>query len=473
MPSESLSNSESNGKRKLKHKEPKRLRRKNKQIDVQSEENIINNILRTDDTSLTKVKNTEENVPCLLNTSSSITDNDPVVVLTDESSVHYWKLCTKKAMDLLEKQAVNRRKLLVEKHQEHVDSIRYLLHQREQINILSEKNHSISQSFDSLRDELRTKEENLKICEEKLHDRNELLRDNEFLRVQLKLMEQKFERFTIEYSKKLDENRQHEHEFNEQIQSLMDEIERIKRDLVLEEYRKQEAERKVRYYDERIQIEQTVNKKMQQDLIQLKQELKSIHTRYDSLQIEMLAMHKANNNDISLIPTKDTTEHEWPKKRILNHDTDEQLEIKRSKRKTRERTESSVSTASSSSDQRSKIAKKLSKNKENNDKNPSLTVKRKTLKSNKTNKNQLPMVTVTQASPSIDQTIVTEKDAVQLLLPSSISATSDGNTPTSDSHDTSNESQLVKPRTKKPSRYPCRRAQRPVKQTDINDQVQQ
>jgi hypothetical protein len=133
-------------------------------------------------------------------------------------------------------------------------------------------------------------------------------------------MEQKFERFTIEYSKKLEENRQHEHEYNDRIQSLIDEIERIKRDLVLEEYRKQEAERKVRYYDEKNQIEQNLNKKIQQDLIQLKQELKSIHMKYDALQIEMLAMHKANNPDISLIPTKDTNENEWTKKRAINND---------------------------------------------------------------------------------------------------------------------------------------------------------
>jgi hypothetical protein len=125
----------------------------------------------------------------------------------------------------------------------------------------------------------------------------------------------------MDYSKKIDEYRQHEHEYSEQIQSLMDEIERIKRDLVLEEYRKQEAERKVRYYDDKMKIEQNLNKKFQQDILQLKQELKSIHIRYDSLQIEMLEMHKANNNDISLIPTKDTNdESEWTRKRAIDHE---------------------------------------------------------------------------------------------------------------------------------------------------------
>ncbi len=100
------------------------------------------------------------------------------------------------------------------------------------------------------------------------------------------------------------------------------------------------------------------------------------------------------------------------------------------------------------------------------------------------------MVTVTQASPSNNQLVVVEKDPTQLLLPPSVSATSDGSTPSmllqfktlliiyiwlffvaSDSHDTSSESQPLVTRTKKQSRYPCRRAQRPVKQIDISDQV--
>lgn len=134
----------------------------------------------------------------------------------------------------------------------------------------------------------------------------------------------------MEYSKKFDEHRQNEHEYHEQIQTLMDEIERIKRDLVLEEYRKQEAERKVRYYEEKGKIEQNLNKKLQQDILQMKQDLKSIHSRYDSLQIEMLAMHQANQNESSLVPTKDTSEEiEWTRKRVidLDHVGDDQREM--------------------------------------------------------------------------------------------------------------------------------------------------
>ena len=165
--------------------------------------------------------------------------------------------------------------------------------------------------MESLRLDLRTKEECIDILQMKLHDHDDLIRENEYLRIQHKSMEQKLERFTVEHSKKVDDHRRHEQESSEQIQSLLDEIERIKRDLVLEEYRKQEAERRVRYYDEKTKLEQNLHKKLQQDFNQMKQELKASHMKYDSLQIEMLAMHKANQNEISLLPSKDTDDSEW------------------------------------------------------------------------------------------------------------------------------------------------------------------
>lgn len=40
-----------------------------------------------------------------------------------------------------------------------------------------------------------------------------------------------------------------------------------------------------------------------------------------------------------------------------------------------------------------------------------------------------------------------------------------------DFHDTSCESQPIKPKSKKQSRYPCRRAQRPVRQIDTSNKV--
>ena len=166
----------------------------------------------------------------------------------------------------------------------------------------------MNELIDSLRHELTTKTECIELYQLKLHDRDELMRDNEQLRIQMKSVEQKLERFTLEYSKKIEDHRRYTEESTEQIQSLLDEIERIKRDLILEEYRKQEAERKVRVYDEKLRNEQILNKKLQQENSSMKSDLKSIQNKYDALQIEMLAMHKANYQEISLLPSKDTNE---------------------------------------------------------------------------------------------------------------------------------------------------------------------
>jgi hypothetical protein len=73
------------------------------------------------------------------------------------------------------------------------------------------------------------------------------------------------------------------------------------------------------------------------------------------------------------------------------------------------------------------------------------------------------MLTVTEASPCVDPALLNENVPTELLLPSSASATS------CTSADTSCESQPVNPRIKKQSRYPCRRAQRPVKQIDTSN----
>jgi hypothetical protein len=50
MPTESVRSSESTGKRKVKNKAPKRLRRKNKPIDRNTEENTTNDIPITGNT---------------------------------------------------------------------------------------------------------------------------------------------------------------------------------------------------------------------------------------------------------------------------------------------------------------------------------------------------------------------------------------------------------------------------------------
>lgn len=97
-------------------------------------------------------------------------------------------------------------------------------------------------------------------------------------------------------------------------------------------------------------------------------------------------------------------------------------------------------------------------------------------------KKYLPTLTVTEASPAIDMSVSVDKDSSQYLSPSPVAGSSETSCQSSsnsskekrgksfvelfsgsDLMETSEESRPVTPQRKKQSRYPCRRAQRPVK----------
>lgn len=102
MPTESVRISELNGKRNVKNKVPKRLRRKNKPIVSNNEENLSTSNIQfifdklseirfsssSDHTPLTKEKIIiQESDPHPLNTSSSNTDQNPTVTSINDTSV--------------------------------------------------------------------------------------------------------------------------------------------------------------------------------------------------------------------------------------------------------------------------------------------------------------------------------------------------------------------------------------------------
>ena len=71
-----------------------------------------------------------------------------------------------------------------------------------------------------------------------------------------------------------------------------DEIQRLKRDFALELYRKQDADKKARLFEEKFRHEQTLNQKTQYDFTQTKHELKTLQVKYDALQLELLELHE-------------------------------------------------------------------------------------------------------------------------------------------------------------------------------------
>ena len=130
-----------------------------------------------------------------------------------------------------------------------------------------------------------------KKCEEENFNSQEEINS---LRNQLKILQEHLECITTEHAKTLEQIDQDKQEHQEEIQ-------RLKRDLGLEMYRKQDAEKKARACEDKLRQEQTQNQKIQYDYTQTKHDLKTLQVKYDALQLEMIEMHQ--NTQVKPIPT--------------------------------------------------------------------------------------------------------------------------------------------------------------------------
>ncbi|CAF4006759.1 unnamed protein product, partial [Adineta steineri] len=231
---------------------------------------------------------------------------------SDIQSIHYWKYCTKKAMELLQKQASNRRLYLIERHQERTKAIEYILHQREQIAQFNNEKQSFNQQIDSLNKTIVSEQENSKRIQEKSNEYekkyNDLYKktqqtnhDNDTLRSRLKNVQQKFDCLSTEYNTTIEQNRQYEqNQFNEKT-SYNEEIKRLKHDYEQEKDEKNQKDKLIEQLNEKIRFEQNQNEKIQQELIQLKQDLKNIHSKYDTLQVELLQIREEKTKEPIII----------------------------------------------------------------------------------------------------------------------------------------------------------------------------
>ncbi|CAF3868168.1 unnamed protein product [Rotaria sordida] len=351
--------------RKSKQKGPKRLV-KNGPLKEKNKKDIINNDDEMEELGIQSIDG-----------SSSFT------IPTDVKSINYWKYCTKKALDLLQKQASNRRMFMIQLHQERVQTVQYLLHQREQNDILTNEKQTLSEKYETLLTNLRLEEDNhhhtqqlyndlilnekqyrqklhkleKEFKEKNLHSHNEI----DLLQIQLKNFQEKFEQLTNEHLKTIEEINQNKNQKNEYIENLQEEIQRLKRDLGLELYRKQDAEKKARSFENKLHQEQTQLQKIQYDFIQTKHDLKTLQVKYDALQLELIEMHKnikTNSyttlkklNNISTIINQEQsyTQIQQPiirTKRRTNDENQFEQEIKKPKRVTRSRSAASSNNAS-------------------------------------------------------------------------------------------------------------------------------
>ncbi|CAF0947630.1 unnamed protein product [Adineta ricciae] len=234
--------------------------------------------------------------------------------ILNEKSISYWKFCAKKALDILQKQASNRRNFLIERHQERVQVVEYLLNQREQLEILTDDKQSLTKQNEILSKNLRLEQDKqlrtqqqyntlvlnesqlrqkLLNVEKDQREQNQLHQEEvQSLRKQLKVIQEQFEHLTDEHMKTMKEIEQTKQNEQEREQYLHDEIQRLKRDLGLELYRKQDAEKKARMFEDKFHHEQTEYQKMQYDFAKIKHELKTIQVKYDALQQEMIDIHQ-------------------------------------------------------------------------------------------------------------------------------------------------------------------------------------
>lgn len=138
-----------------------------------------------------------------------------------------------------------------------------------------------------------------KECQEQnLHSNDEM----NSLKMQLKSLQEQFQRLTSEHLKTVEQVDQDQRQGYEREQHLQEENQRLKRDLGLELYRKQDAEKKVRSLEEKLRHEQTQYQKIQYDFVQTNHDLKTLQVKFDALQLEMnemLQTKKLKPTDVS------------------------------------------------------------------------------------------------------------------------------------------------------------------------------
>ncbi|CAF0894391.1 unnamed protein product [Rotaria sordida] len=317
-----------------------------------------------------------------------------LTILTNTKSITYWKYCTKKAIDLLQKQASNRRTFMIERHQERVQTIKYLLDQRQQIETLINEKESLSKQNEILLKDfhleqdkhqhtqqlyndiiLNEKQYHQKLLklEKQYHEQNLYSHEEiDSLKKQLKNLQQQFDRLTHEHLKTIEQIDQNKNEYQEREQHLQNEIQRLKRDLGLELYRKQDAEKKARIFEDKLRNEQTQYQKVQYDFIKTKHDLQTLQVKYDALQIEINEMHQyeitkptsiINIDDVKTSTTTINQEQSIikPQKRIIrtkrraNDENQHEQEIKKPKRIARKQSTASTNTTSAFAQQSDEI----------------------------------------------------------------------------------------------------------------------
>lgn len=119
-----------------------------------------------------------------------------------------------------------------------------------------------------------------------------MIEQNEILSQNLRLEQDKYLHTQNLYNELTVNDSECRQKFLQLEKDYQEEIQRLKRDFALELYRKQDAEKKARLFEEKFRHEQTLHQKMQYDFTQTKHELKTLQVNHDALRLELLEMHQ-------------------------------------------------------------------------------------------------------------------------------------------------------------------------------------
>ncbi|CAF0970877.1 unnamed protein product, partial [Didymodactylos carnosus] len=221
----------------------------------------------------------------------------------DEHSIVYWRKATDAALKLLQKQATWRRSFMLERHEERVKLLGCLMQQRDVIRTLKTDLPLLNdQRFSKQKNVPQSSVTSIHLLTEKNDDYSkkvdqlqrsydERMKQFDLMEHNYELLKHQHEQMKNEYESKIIDYAANKSKLNSQITQLnsehSQELARLKRDLNLEVYRKQEFEKRFHGVKEKLETEIAESVKQKKTYERKQYDHQQTIVKYDNLQIEL------------------------------------------------------------------------------------------------------------------------------------------------------------------------------------------
>ncbi|CAF0886236.1 unnamed protein product [Didymodactylos carnosus] len=233
----------------------------------------------------------------------------------DENLISYWRKATDAALKLLQKQATWRRSFMIERHDERVKLVGGLMQQRDTIKKLnadiSSLNEQItvaqianvpSRSAESIRLLTEKTDEYSKKIDQLQRSYAEILKQNDEIKTNYNSLKDQCVTMENGYKNEIIQHLSNESKLSTQIEQMTvehgKEMARMKRELNLEVYRKQDFEKRLRVTTEKLESEIAECIKQKKLIEQKHQDHQQTLIKCDNLQIELCRVRNENQEEI-------------------------------------------------------------------------------------------------------------------------------------------------------------------------------